>query len=441
MSLLIYFVSIPLVFAELTINLVAINGSEKEKEMEMKSYLPKELEPTDILDAGSLKVEYDVDKAAYFVSGKVTFQPKESKTFKVKVKDVWRITSEEIDVLKQQGDANLKLLEKTPNYPEAVQARDKLVERLDYILGQQESYSQDIERRIEQYRAYADELKQIRNNIYSLDYLTSESQSLAEDEQNKTIKMIIEVKNPSDTQEKTFEQKHFLPKEIRLDQIIDSKGFDVRFDEKRESAYLTKKETFKPGETKKYEIIIKDIWSFSLAKVEALEGRAKIAYTELKDSLYSASGQFLFDEITSKVELISQSQSVELPIKEHIGLFRVNTKRYAETEDLVKKIEQLLAIVRAKKLQELESGKVKNVLQRLKALRGLAALSEAVFSKGLSLTTVWRIIFGTLGFVAFFTTVNFFVWVRRSGTMGEGQGKGPIKEVPKPGAAGGETPA
>ena len=427
--------AVPLVFADLIINFVAVNGSDEAKDMDIKSYLPKELDPSHILEAGSLTVDYDVEKGVYFVTGKVNFQPKESKTFKIKVKDVWQILPEEVDVLRQQVDQNLQLLEKNPNYDSAKLARNKLVEKLDYILAQQQNYSQDIERRIEQYRAYADQLQQVRNNIFSVDYLTGESNASIAEEADKTIKFIVEVKNPSETEEKTIEEKHFLPKEIRMEHVVDSKGFDIRFDEKKESAYLTQKETFKPGETKRHEIIMKDIWAFPLPKVQSLRVRAETAYEEIKDSMFAASGRFLFDEIIKKVDEIKLSQEANLSIKEHIGLFRVNTKKFEETEHLLLKLEQLLAIVRAKKLEELESGKVKNVLQRLKALHGLAALAEAVFKEGLSLTTVWRIIFATLGFVAFFTAINFFIWIKRSGSMGEERrNKEPIKEVPKPGA-------
>ena len=89
------------------------------------------------------------------------------------------------------------------------------------------------------------------------------------------------------------------------------------------------------------------------------------------------------------------------------------------------------------KLEELEARKVKNVLQKMKALRGLAALAEALFKKGISVTVTWRIIFGTLIFVGSFTAMHFFIWAKRSKTMGEEKGLkdgGAIKEVPKPGA-------
>src|SRR3989338_5866652 len=300
--------AVPLVFADLIINFVAVNGSDEAKDMDIKSYLPKELDPSHILEAGSLTVDYDVEKGVYFVTGKVNFQPKESKTFKIKVKDVWQILPEEVDVLRQQVDQNLQLLEKNPNYDSAKLARNKLVEKLDYILAQQQNYSQDIERRIEQYRAYADQLQQVRNNIFSVDYLTGESNASIAEEADKTIKFIVEVKNPSETEEKTIEEKHFLPKEIRMEHVVDSKGFDIRFDEKKESAYLTQKETFKPGETKRHEIIMKDIWAFPLPKVQSLRVLAETAYEEIKDSMFAASGRFLFDEIIKKVDEIKLSQ-------------------------------------------------------------------------------------------------------------------------------------
>jgi len=48
------------------------------------------------------ELDYDVDKKAYFIHGKYLFEPKESKTLKVKVNDVWRVKLEEVDILKIQ---------------------------------------------------------------------------------------------------------------------------------------------------------------------------------------------------------------------------------------------------------------------------------------------------------------------------------------------------
>ncbi len=428
----------PVVFAaELSINLIAVNSSETEsKEIDVKYYLPKELEPSDVLDSGELKVEYDVDKMLYFVVGKVKFNPKESKNFKIRVNDVWVITPEEISVLKQNMDGNLSLLEgNTDLYPNAKRERDKLFEQLDIILTQQQSYSDNIERRIEQYRAYSGIVEKIRKRIYDPNYLEKEAQTEDLGDEGKTIKLVLNVKNPSSDQEKTVKQKHFLPAEVREEDIVDKQGFDIRFDEKKGKSYLAKEDVFKPGEEKRYEVVLKDVWRFPVNKLDPMEKRAKIAIEEIKDSAYASSGQYLFEQVTKSIELIRETQSRELPPDEHIGIFRTNEKRYEETKAAVERIEQMLAIVRAKKLEQLEGSKVKNVLKRLQALRGLQALSEAVFKKGISVTMTWKIIGGCIAFVAFFTAYHFFIWAGRSGKKSDSSPLKPGEEiavVPKP---------
>ncbi|MCB9772293.1 MAG: DUF861 domain-containing protein [Candidatus Omnitrophica bacterium] len=423
--------------AELSINLVALNPSEtEEKEIDVKYLLPKELEPSDVLDSGELKVEYDVDKMLYFVSGKVKFNPKESKTFKIRVNDVWNITPEEISVLKQNMDGNLSLMEGNPQvYDNAKRERDKIFEQLDIIQAQQQSYVDNIERRIEQYRAYSGIVEKIRKKIYDPNFLEKEVQVDQQEDEGKTIKFVLQVKNPSNVEEKTIKHKHFLPDEIREEHIIDKQGFDIRFDDKKGKSYLLKEEKFTPGEEKKYEVVMRDIWRFPVNKLDPMEKRAQVAIEEMKDSAYAASGQYLFDNLMKNIELIRETQNAELPPDKHIGIFRTNEKRYEDVKQSVERIEQMLSIVRAKKLEELEGSKVKNVLKRLQALRGLQALSEAIFKKGITVTMTWRIIGGCIAFIAFFTAYHFFLWARRSSKMADDSPLKPgeeIKVVPKP---------
>jgi len=254
---------------ELNINFVAVNASETEaKELEVKEYLPKELEMEDILDTGVLQVDYDVDKDLLFVSANLKFQPKESRTFKIKVKDVWKISSDEVDLLKTQINTTLQTLEGTEDYSSGSFVRDEIHKRLDYTLKRQAEFTGDIGRRIEEFRANAKELSNIRDQVYSMDFLRYESKSIQETaSQKKTVKMKLEIKNQYETKPLKVEHKHYLPEEIRAEHVVDAQGFDVRFDEKKDRSYLTKEEEFKPGETKTYEIVIKDIWHFQLIRL------------------------------------------------------------------------------------------------------------------------------------------------------------------------------
>jgi hypothetical protein len=424
--------------AEININFIAVNASEDQaKEIEVKYYLPKELDPDEVLDTGQLKLDYDVDKGQYYVHQLMQFDKKETKTLKVKVRDVWRITEDEISVLKNQLTENLVLLEGSANHEFAVKARDKLNAQLDFILAQQDSYSDNIDRRIEEYRAYVNKLEEIRSAAYDLDFLEHESKALNEMENLKeSVKFVVEVENPFN-ETKKMAHKHYLPQEVREEDIIDKKDFDVRFDEKKNQAFLSKEESFSPKEKKKYEIVIKDVWRYPIAKLDGLQKRADLAMGELKETSYAKSAEFLYAAIMKNLTEIRESASLTLPAEQHIGLFRLNEKRYEEAKTDCERLEKMMSIVRAKKLKELESGRVDNVLQRLKALKGLAALANAVFKRGISVTVTWRIIFGTIIFVALFTTLHFVIWARRSGTFGEELGvkRGEkITEVPNPGA-------
>lgn len=413
----------PCLAAELVLNLIAVNASEdQERDISVKYPLPQELEPSDIIDSGELKIEYDVEKGSYYAHGNIKFQPKESKTFKIRVNDVWVIKPDEIASMKTTLDGNLSLLKKRKElYDTAKAARDKIHGQLDFIAAQQENYSENIERRIEQYRAYVAILEKLREKVYDPNFLEKESGGIVSEETG-TIKFVIDVKNPSEEGEKTVKHKHYLPAEIREEDVLDKQGFDVRFDEKKGKTFLSKEETFKPGESKKYTILLKDVWKFPLSQLEPVRQRADIAMAEIRGSIYAASGEFLYAAISQALSEIAESQSEGVPTEQHIGLSRVNEKRYQQASEDLDRLEKMLAIVRAKKLEALESGKVKNVLSKLQALRGLQSLSETIFKQGISVTMTWKIIMGMIIFIAVFTTVHFVLWARRSKNMGEEMG-------------------
>lgn len=427
------------VFAQqISINFIAINPSKTEtKEVDVKYLLPRELNPDDVLDTGPLKLEYNITKNLMYVYGKMSFAPKESKTFKVRINDVWKISVEEIDLLKEQLNSTLEMIKDHANYSSALFVRDKFFEEMDFILKRQKNFSGNVERRIEEYRANFSTLENIRDKVYSQDFLKYQSRGLQEMEESKSfITMVIEVANPSMSKTQTLKHKHYLPKEVRAGAIVDKADFDLRFDAKKELSYLMKEEEFAPGEKKTYKIVLRDIWNFPAMMIQDLSERAEIATLELEGTSFDESARRLYEGIDSNLTQIKDAKALDTSTDRHIGIFRLSNRLYDQAYADFKRIEEMISIVRAKKLAEMESKKVKNVLERLKALRGLKQLSEALFKKKLSVNVTWKIVFGTLGFVAFFTALHFFMWAKRSKTMGEEFG---LKEgesltvVPKPG--------
>lgn len=434
------FVGARISFAQnLYINLVAVNGAEEAKDTPVKYYLPNELKPEDVINAGELKIDFDIEKSQYYVSGSFLLQPKESKTFKVEVKDVWKVDPADIDIIKEQLSKNLELLKNSPSYDSAVILQGVMVEKLDYILKRQSEFATNVERRIEEYRANLETLHELKQNAFNLEYLQS---AVAEPEKEGAVKMIVEVENPKKDEANKILHKHYLPEEVRLSDIVDAQGFDVRYDPERKQCYLTKEEEFLPSEKKRYIIMIKNTWYIPKPMIDSIEDRTKKAVEGItkneEGKSYERSASFLSEKIISNLNQIRDAQNVKRDVKDDIGIYRINKGRYREADQTLKELERLLAIVtaqRIKKLEELDKSKVTNVLQKIRALRGISAISKALFGTRPTITATWRIIWGTLAFVALFTAIHFFTWRARSQYMGEenaAETKGQLKDVGTP---------
>ncbi len=403
-------------WANVNINLVAVNGSEEKKDYPIHYDLPRELTPEDIVNAGKLNIDYDINKEVYFVHGTVELGPKESKTVKIEVKDVWMIDPEEIEVLKKQIEDNVKFLEGTKYYAAAEILGNDMTGRLDYIVGQQKTFTDNVARRIEEYRSHRAILNEIRKNAFSSDYFQS---TYEPEEITDTVTFYVEVENPSEEKEQEVEQKHYLPGEILSEHIIDAQGFEVRYDEERQQSFLKKGETFKPGEKKRYAIVMKDIWHIEEGRVDSLRGRAERVFEQLQDSDYRENAGYIFDKIITAIEKVEMTKVSKSNMAQYIGTYRVNIHRLGRAERDIERLEKLLAFIKAKKLKEMEKSSVKNILQKLQSLRGIAAISKAIFGKKPSVNTTWRIIWGVMVFIAIFTTIHFLTWWRRSRLMGE----------------------
>lgn len=421
----------------LSINLVAVNGTDSAQETPLKYYLPKELKPQDIVNAGELEVEYDLERKAYFVHGNFDLEPKESRTFKLQVKDVWKVDPADLEILKQQIDKNLERLEDSEFHESAATLRNGMFKKMEYVLERQQKFENNIERRIEEYRANADMIDELKRNAFSTGYLTS--YPLQPELETDTVKLIIEVENPSSEEVQTVSYRHYLPQEIRSSHIVDAQGFEVRFDGDKGQTYLAKEEEFQPGEKKRYIIVLRNAWNIPKPVIDSLYKRAQsslnaILETNGNDEL-KKSADFLSKKIFGNIKLIQESQKKEDSIREHIGVFRVNKERYEKADEALKQLERLLAVISTKKLEEfkdLEKSKVKNILSKIQALRGMAALSEALLGRRPSLTIIWRIIWGILTFIALFTSIHFFTWQKRSKLMGEehaAETGGELKEI------------
>ena len=392
------------VLADVNINILAVNATDQQKDKDIKSYLPKELSGDDILDAGGLTVDYDVSQAAYYVYGTVGLAPKESRTFKIRVRDVWKISDEQVTDIKKQIDDGFSHVQNTDYAKTAEVRKEDLARRLDTILAQQSSAT-DVGKRIDNYRVYSKELEKVRNNALSVNYWRGKP----DEPTTGVVKFIIDLENPTD-KATVNKQPTYLPLEVKPEHIIDAQGFEYKYDAQKGQPYLSKEEELAPGEKKHYEVTLADIWKVPQTEIDNLKERTRKAYDLLKKTEYADSAKYLVDNIKTNLTKIEDSQAQQRSIKEHISAFRTNQEYFKSAQKDVESLEHLLQAVR----ENLERSILKNVLQKIKSLKDISQIAEAIIGTKPSINNAWKIITGIVIFVAIFTGLHFAIWGRRS---------------------------
>ena len=206
----------PLVYSDVYINVMAVNATENIKESSISYNLPGDLKSTDILDTNGLDLDYNVNDANYVLRGKVSLQPKESKTFRIRVKDVWKLSQGQLDEIRKEIEQGYEQLGKQKDLEQAKLLKENLTSRLE-LLQDKSSKADSVEKRMDAYRTYSNELKRIENNALAVDYWRSDPSEIKKE---KIIRFNIEIENPLD-QPRDYKNKHYLPSEVKPEDLVE----------------------------------------------------------------------------------------------------------------------------------------------------------------------------------------------------------------------------
>lgn len=395
------------VWADVIINILAVNGTDATKDRNISELLPREIRQEDILDTDGLETVYDVEMGSYRVVGSVNLDPKESRTFRIRLRDVWSIDLADIEQIRGQIDNSFSQVEGTEYYDTAKIKKDSLEKRLDYILSEQTRNADNAGQRIGRYRTYEKELNEIRNNAVSIKYWRSKPPGT--DEAN-TFRLLLTAENPSLTKAVTKEQKHYLPKEVKPEHIVESAGFEIRYDPLRGQSFLWREDTLEAGETRRYEVGIIDIWKIRQQQLDNLKDRSAETYRYLENTQYKDNADFLMASIKRNVSTIENSQSLEKNIDNHIMDFRANMGYFQQAEKDVAALEDLLEVVREK----LVRSRMENVLERIQSLKSVNDVSDYLTDSYSWLLNDGRMILGVVIFAVVLLLIAFFVSLGKS---------------------------
>ena len=151
------------------------NPSEKEKQtVPVKVYLPKEVNPKDLIDLGGLKLDYDPDMGMYYVHDSVELGPGKSMVKKVEMEDVWVFKEEELSTFVNKAKEMAKQLEGSPYATEAAALVLGIEEKVQGILKKQEETADNPREHIRAYRQGIALIDTVKEDVSDMDRLERE---------------------------------------------------------------------------------------------------------------------------------------------------------------------------------------------------------------------------------------------------------------------------
>ena len=164
--------------ASIILKLIAANPSKTQSQMiSIKTYLPKETKPEDILDKADLEVAYDTQQGSYFVYGDFNLEPGELLEKDVELVDIWNVSASEIESLRSETAQLKDLLSKTEFAERADFLKESIESKLARIVENQLNAPANPERHISDYREHLRILESAKEDMLLARSLLSEAKS------------------------------------------------------------------------------------------------------------------------------------------------------------------------------------------------------------------------------------------------------------------------
>lgn len=152
--------------AGIVLKLLAANPSQEQSQrVPVKAYLPKEAKPEDIIDKSDLDVAYDTQQGSYYVYGEYELKPLEVLEKEIELKDIWVVSSTEIESLRMEAIKLFGLLKNT-EFAERVDFLKNSVEaKLNQVIESQKDSPANPERHISDYRENVKVIDSVKADI------------------------------------------------------------------------------------------------------------------------------------------------------------------------------------------------------------------------------------------------------------------------------------
>ncbi len=116
--------------AGITMRLMAVNPADSAQAVTIKSYLPLEVKPEDVIYKDDLEVIYDTQQGSYYIYGEYQLKPKEVLEKEIELRDIWVIDVSQIALIRQEAKEILEGFKKTNSIERAAALYDGIDKKL-----------------------------------------------------------------------------------------------------------------------------------------------------------------------------------------------------------------------------------------------------------------------------------------------------------------------
>ncbi|MBP6926273.1 MAG: hypothetical protein KBB70_01070, partial [Candidatus Pacebacteria bacterium] len=162
-------------FNSVEIHFLISNPDSEKQTIKFKAFLPEEAKPEYIMDKDGLKVDYDTNAGAYYVSGDIVLGPNETTLRKVEMKDIWVFSPEEINLMKDQSSRLLPVLSKTQFEAQGVILKNQIDTTIAGVIKKQDASYSSPQDHIVAYRENKIAIEQVKSSLSKMEDLVVQS--------------------------------------------------------------------------------------------------------------------------------------------------------------------------------------------------------------------------------------------------------------------------
>jgi len=396
----------------------AANPINTVQTVQIKANLPPRVGTNDVTAPVGLEVGYDIKSDRYYVFGEMELGAKEIREFDVEIRDIWMVDVSEITSLKEHAKQLVDKLEGSDFHENAAGLLAEIEKNLEAVtvLQDESGIGPGIKpmQHIRAYEANLETLKRIKTDVGYMENLVlgtgkdignlmgdvkeaplPEGGAVTLEGDYKVAVLKISVKNTSPKETRRVPIEKNLPEEIKLSDVLDAGELDVTTRPETEICYVFKSSVeIPPGETRVFEVKMRDKWNLADLRIPDLRKRAEALLKRV-----GADGSFKAVEEGIQ-QLLEELGVVEA--KKGPGEFNDRyVAFYRRQNDQLDRIEQ-------------------RILRVESALRPQTANTKYGFkAKPPSMKTTWLIIYVILGFLALMSLLFFLRWYGGKGGEGD----------------------